>query len=441
MRLSWRHLLGNRCRNHLGSRLRLDIHRAGAREVRLIPCDQEMKGAVRMIMKILLGLAVVTLFAAVAAAPALASPKWQTCTESTSGKGEWCLKVGEGNFESKEIRETEEVTSSTSGLELEDEKATGGASKIKCKGGNLGWIGANGQDGIIKATAKECERVTGPCEAGTARAIAINLPWGTTLEEETNGIRDKIRAGGSGPGYEIECRVAGFFKIVDTCTGTTSAKITNNENIGIVEDDFETKSGKDTCSIGGADAGNMRGVEIIKLKLPLFKSEGNKNFHATGAGQTVALDFTGGTVTCTLIQQSGVTVSPTQVLPMIQNFSSCKYGTRTVKNFSCIGDLWSDGKFTFFTSCVLEIEEGGAVVCDLTIPNKFSNGLINAVKYTNVTVTKPDIEEEAVVKGITYESSNVTKCGASGTNGRYTTKEFLVGFEKMSGPQIGIEVK
>ena len=226
----------------------------------------------RIIKKIMIGLAVAAFFA-VAATPALAVPKWQWCVKSISESE--CLKIGEGNAESTEIVETEEVTSSGE-LEIEDEKATGGAVAVKCKGSGAGWVddpSGAGDDGVSAISNLSCTLV----KAGQCKELVSvkprNLPWGSRLAGKEKAVRDELVSGpkkeiGSGePGWTVVCKTI-IGEVTDTCEGTVSAKTTDNEAKGVVEEEFEAKSGKTTCTLGGAKAGNMRGSLTIKVKPP-----------------------------------------------------------------------------------------------------------------------------------------------------------------------------
>jgi hypothetical protein len=226
-------------------------------------------------LKIAFGLALVAGLMAVVASPALAAqPKWVACQEVTSGK--WtnnnCTTAGSGKFETKAVTETVEVTSSSpGGLELEDSKATGGATAIKCEGSDLGTVGNEGSDSITKITATKCTFVkAGSCESGkAATARALNLPWATKLEEVGKEVRDQVTSlvSGKEPGWAVECTVLGVFKITDECTGNTSTGIHNVRNEGKVEAVFDkvTEEKPATCSVGGAKSGFVRGVDLSLL--------------------------------------------------------------------------------------------------------------------------------------------------------------------------------
>jgi hypothetical protein len=231
-------------------------------------------------LKIVLGLALVAGLMAVVASPAMAAqPKWVFCNEVTSGKwtNSGCTTSGSGKFETAAVTETVEDTSSGK-LELEDSKATGGATAITCEGTNTGTAGANGSDGIKTITATHCTFVkAGSCEeAKGVTAIARNLPWATKLEEVENEktkkmeVRDSVTSlvAGKTPGWAVECTVAGILKITDTCEGNTSTSATANRTEGTIETNFDEVSEKSpaTCSVGGAGAGFVRGPVRVRSR-------------------------------------------------------------------------------------------------------------------------------------------------------------------------------
>ena len=177
-------------------------------------------------LKIAFGLVITTGLMTMAASPALAAqPKWVACEKVASGK--WtngnCTESGSGTFETEAVAETVEVTSSTpGGLELEDSKATGGATAIKCEGTRLGTAGSEGSGSITRVTATHCSFVkAGSCESGKpVTTRALNLPWATRLEEVENKstkekeVRDLITSlvAGKSPGWAVECSVAGHLQ-------------------------------------------------------------------------------------------------------------------------------------------------------------------------------------------------------------------------------------
>jgi len=231
-------------------------------------------------LKIAFGLAVMAGLMAISAAPSMAaSPRWVQCKKVGTTEGRWKNNLcnergGTEEWATREITETEEVTSSTKPgefLTLEDRKAAGALSSIKCKGTDAGWIGSNGFDGIFNITATACEVVAGPCEAPVT-AVPVNLPWDTELRKEPSGeIRDRVQAGGAGPGYEVKCTVGGIFKTTDTCTGEFSTGARNNQANGTVEAVFDTitEEKPQECSAStetGKKTGFAKGIDVNKQR-------------------------------------------------------------------------------------------------------------------------------------------------------------------------------
>ncbi len=235
--------------------------------------------------KMALGLVALTSLMAVMASPAMATPRWGDCVKVGATEGHYssglCDESGTG-WETKELEGTSTVTASGE-LELEDAKATGGATGIKCKGTSTGWIAnptsGNGQNGITTITATSCTFLSGKvgsCEESKGvTAKARNLPWGTRLIERETEVRDELNSGpkkeeGNGePGWSVECTVAGILKITDTCEhqGNTLST-TPNRTTGELEEKFDKRTEEETmatCSVGSTNAGLARGTITSKL--------------------------------------------------------------------------------------------------------------------------------------------------------------------------------
>ena len=208
---------------------------------------------------------------------------WVQCKE-TVGKGRWeddrCTKPeGTGDWETQEVIATTEVTSS-SRLELEDSKATGGAVALKCTGNSTGWVGGNTAGGVVSMTNIKCGFVSekhGSCEESAGvTAKPRNLPWGIKLEERTGGVRDMLESGdrkeeGNGePGWAVECTVVGVIKITDRCEHSdNTTSVVGNRAEGTIESQSEGVTKKETmatCSTGGSNAGLVRGTITTKPK-------------------------------------------------------------------------------------------------------------------------------------------------------------------------------
>jgi hypothetical protein len=234
-------------------------------------------------IKIALGLALAAGSMAVAASPALAlSPRWVTCLFLGEGHGQWedshCTdpKTG-GGWETREVRETREVTSSSSSIELEDSDTLLGASSVKCEWTNEGTIGTNGQDSVRTITVVKCEKVKeGGCE--TLESVKpVNLPWSTLLEEREGPkggkeVRDRITSliAGKNPGWAVKCDTALGPK-TDECTGINSTKIENGpDNLYVVATfdkvSEETPAECTESQATGKKSGFVRGATISKLR-------------------------------------------------------------------------------------------------------------------------------------------------------------------------------
>jgi len=230
-------------------------------------------------LKIALGLALVAGLMAVVASPAMAVPRWVHCVKSETGtySSGSCTTAGSG-WATTEVIGTSEVTTSGE-LELEDSKATGGPTAIKCKGRDIGWVvnlkstTEPGEDGTSSITKIECKFITvGSCEESKGvTAKPKNLPWGSKLVERGSEVRDELVSGTGGePGWAVECTVGGILKITDEClrAGNT-VNVIANRTTGQVENIFDERTKEETmakCTVGGAEAGLVRGSIIALLK-------------------------------------------------------------------------------------------------------------------------------------------------------------------------------
>jgi hypothetical protein len=237
-------------------------------------------------LKIAFGLALVAGLMAVAAAPAMAAPRWVHCVKvKTAGTGQWnnanCSEIDKTNeYETKAITETSEVTSSGK-LTRTDTDTIEGEVKIECEESNRGWVvnlgTGPGEGGIISISAINCKTLKGTCEKpnGSAR----NLPWGIRLVEVAGKeeVRDELISGprkeeGEGqPGYAVECTVGGIIKVIDRCerSGTTQ-NVLNNRVTGATAFVFEAKAGENAnCSEAkekARETGTVLGTVTEKLR-------------------------------------------------------------------------------------------------------------------------------------------------------------------------------
>lgn len=147
------------------------------------------------------------------------------------------------------------VSIKSSALELQDTEL----GAIECRVTGEGKVGAEGTGEVTSLSASECKSVK-TCEAGTASAKAVHLPWKTQLisaEEVT--VRDKFSSGGGGaPGWIIECKVLGA-NTTDECTGETTAAVEDAYEGPSVQ--FDAKSAHLNCSFGGSGKGIVSGPE------------------------------------------------------------------------------------------------------------------------------------------------------------------------------------
>jgi hypothetical protein len=229
-------------------------------------------------LKIAFGLVMVAGLMAVVASPAMATPRWVHCVKSETGKysNGLCNAAGSG-WETKELVGTSEVTSSGE-LELEDQKSPDEGTSVKCTGRNTGWV-ANlastsepGEGGISTVISTGCVFVhAGACETGTTpTAEPRNLPWGLKLEERGSEVRAKIVSGNSAgaPGWAVKCKA--IVNITDTCevTGNT-VNVVANRTTGKTEFVFDARTKEEPmakCSIGGAEAGLVKGTILSQLR-------------------------------------------------------------------------------------------------------------------------------------------------------------------------------
>jgi hypothetical protein len=201
------------------------------------------------------------------AATASAAPVWEQCEKGAAGT-KWetnlCNKIGPPNeYAWQEVKSTEAVVTEGS-LRLTDLK--GGLEKekvtVECFGKDEGTIGPGKFDRITAITASACHNIENCPEILKVRAEAVNLPWQTELyETEPGKVRDQITSTISGkfPGWKVVCS-----GVSDTCEANTSTAMTNKQAEGVVQATFETKSGRATCTRGGAGQGEVIGSVITK---------------------------------------------------------------------------------------------------------------------------------------------------------------------------------
>jgi hypothetical protein len=175
----------------------------------------------------------------------------------TEGKCETHSLTHEGEWEIlwKEVGATSVAVDSSGKLKL----ASGGV-EIECEGTDSGTVGEKGLDLTSTITATKCKTLKGTCEE--PKANPVHLPWHTQLVESGTQLRDLLSSDGAGnPGWDVECKIGGFFKVTVECTaadGTTL--VLNNIPNDTVETTFEEKTEEAECHGGTSKKGTVRGT-------------------------------------------------------------------------------------------------------------------------------------------------------------------------------------
>jgi hypothetical protein len=215
------------------------------------------------------GLCLVAMFAMSMAAAATASAGvWQQCQKGAAGtkwtNSECNVASSTGEWAWQEVTTTEKVFS-TAALKLEDTNVLFvGRVAVECFGTDEGTIGPKQFDRVEKVRVGSCKNVE-HCTEGTVTAEAIHLPWQTELFQTENRTRDKITEvpPNGQPGYNTTCNTS-LARSTDECVTETgkegSTLMTNIQETGIVQAEFETKSGTAKCSLGGAKNGHVWGI-------------------------------------------------------------------------------------------------------------------------------------------------------------------------------------
>jgi hypothetical protein len=155
-------------------------------------------------------------------------------------------------------------TTGTGTLELTDTNGfLGKTVVVKCTGTMTGMAGPGPAGTTKTVTVSSCVTVSGVC--GSPSASAIDLPWKTELSTIEGDVRDTIKADGTGaPGYTIKCTIFGS-TITDTCTSERGQPLVDL-NTGPVPVTFEAESGTADCTLGGPNAGHVRGTVKVSAK-------------------------------------------------------------------------------------------------------------------------------------------------------------------------------
>jgi len=155
---------------------------------------------------------------------------------------------------------------------LEDEKATGGAVEVHCHAFDSGTVGPGALDLVLTVTTellKGSDKI--PCTydkqgqcSGTPTALAVHLPWHTSIVEIGTEVRDLILSNGSGaPGWSVTCNTI-LGETTDTCeeeAGKMGTTALSNVSEGVLAT-FDSKTLPAKCSIGGKEAGHVKGTDL-----------------------------------------------------------------------------------------------------------------------------------------------------------------------------------
>jgi hypothetical protein len=210
------------------------------------PAPNETKGSVEEMRSnpkaVFIALVAVFAVSAVASSSALAAPEW------------YAKKAGVYAKITTAVAVKREGT-----IKLTDKKGSlGGALTISCKNTEEGTVGAGVGGTVSKMnwTSSNCACVKG-CEAVETLEWR-NLPISTELFKEGAEIRNRNLGEPS-----LTVNFKEITKNTDICKFNTSAHMKNTSG-GEVEEEFEAKSAKTKCSLGGAESGEWTGVEMIK---------------------------------------------------------------------------------------------------------------------------------------------------------------------------------
>jgi hypothetical protein len=150
-------------------------------------------------------------------------------------------------------------------LLLADLAAPSKGTFIECEGNDEGTVGPGDKDLVSSITATKCnfeKGRSGACEESkTVTAKALGLPWNTLLYTENGKTRDSITSEhGTAIGWNVECTVAGFFKVQDECTTKLASTAMANVTGG-VSATFEA-SETASCTQGNSTSGMVIGSDL-----------------------------------------------------------------------------------------------------------------------------------------------------------------------------------
>lgn len=157
------------------------------------------------------------------------------------------------------------------GLLLLEDKGSG--TKIHCHGNAAGTVGPGSAD-LTESITKELlgtnDKIpctfdsAGLCKSNAAvTALAVHLPWKTTIILVGTEIRDLLLGDGAGaPGWKVNCTNVIGGESEDVCTeeaGKMATTALANVTEGVLAT-FDAKTENAGCTIGGKEAGIVRGT-------------------------------------------------------------------------------------------------------------------------------------------------------------------------------------
>jgi hypothetical protein len=221
------------------------------------------------------GLCLVAMFAMSMVASATASaagPVWEQCSTEkaasaiTKYTNSECNVVGSPNAWAWQTVENTEKVNSTAALRLTDTKTLLGESEVECFGTDEGVIGPKQYGRIQAVRVASCKAIKVCDNTETVKAVAVHLPWQTELYYSGKEVRSKITEGTAKlqPGWSVTCHAGIGGTQTDECLNESgkegSTAMRNIQETGIVQAEFESKSGTAQCTLGGAGRGRVTGI-------------------------------------------------------------------------------------------------------------------------------------------------------------------------------------
>ncbi len=249
----------------------------------------------RLILKIALGAAVAACLGNAVTTPALASPAFVRCEKGVEGEAptkytsNQCTSAAsslKGSWEPEEDGGLETIRLVSFSLRLTDKEAglLKENSAVKCNGNGSKGSGAIANPYVVEVRVAEiesastnCERLSGPCEAGKIEKVAgADLPWKVEMFETEGKFLSKILPDGNGePGWAVTCKTSLGSK-TDTCISESTEKaeqgeLLNDESAGValVTERFESAH-KAKCS----EAEGKKETGEVAGKVAILRSSG-----------------------------------------------------------------------------------------------------------------------------------------------------------------------